>query len=194
MKKTSLPAAARPECELLSSLMDGETSAEEALALLELLCSDDELRGQWVDYHVVGDALRSNEVAASHSTAFCARVARSLAKEPALVAPRMTERGQVTLRRFLAPGLAIAASVAALGFVAVPLLRAPAVPAVQQAATEPVPVTLPAEGTRRAAVTVANARSLQAYLAAHRELTTGAALPRSTPYLRTTPVEQPEGR
>jgi sigma-E factor negative regulatory protein RseA len=194
MKKASLPTAARPECELLSSLMDGETSAEETRALLAVLCGDDELRSRWVAFHVVGDALRSHEVAASHSAAFCARVARSLAKEPPLLTPRTTERGQVTLRRFLAPGLAIAASVAALGFVAVPLLRTPAAPGVQQAATEPSPVTLPAEGTRRAAVTVANARSLQAYLAAHRELTTGAALPRATPYLRTSPAEQPEGR
>jgi hypothetical protein len=40
---------------------------------------------------------------------------------------------------------------------------------------------------------VANARALQAYLAAHRELTAGVALPRATPYLRAS-AEQPEGR
>jgi hypothetical protein len=42
------------------------------------------------------------------------------------------------------------------------------------------------------AATVANAR-IPGYLVAHRELTTGAALPRATPYLRTT-GEQPDGR
>jgi len=47
--------------------------------------------------------------------------------------------------------------------------------------------------SRRAAATVAKARSLDVYLAAHRELAAGVALPRATPYLRT-PGEAPEGR
>jgi len=50
-----------------------------------------------------------------------------------------------------------------------------------------------AAAARRAAATVANARALQAYLAAHRELTTGAAFPRATPYLRTA-TDQSESR
>jgi hypothetical protein len=90
----------------------------------------------------------------------------------------------------------VAASVAVISFVAVPLLRTPApAPSVQQAAVQPPLIAPPTaeEGARRAAATVANARAMQAYLAAHRELTTGAALPRATPYLRTT-TEQAEAR
>jgi hypothetical protein len=92
------------------------------------------------------------------------------------------------MRRHLIPGLAIAASVAVLGFVAVPLMRAPE-PASQTAQAVQVAPAARATGTdaqsaARAATTVANARAMQAYLTAHRELTTGVALPRATPYLR----------
>jgi len=194
MNKVPVVAAARPECERLSRLMDGELSPDEANRLLESLCVDTELRSHWAAYHVVGDALRSHEVAAEHSAAFCSRVAVAISREPTVLAPRAATRG-LPLRRYLAPGLAVAASVAVISFVAVPLLRTTApTPSVQQAKIQPsiAPPTAE-EGTRRAAATVANARAMQAYLAAHRELTTGAALPRATPYLRTT-TEQAEAR
>lgn len=195
MNKAPVPAVMRSDCELLSSLMDGEMSTEEASRLLASLCSNSELRGRWAAFHVVGDALRSNEVAAAHSTAFCSRVAESIAREPTVLAPRAVVKTQSPLRRYLTPGLAIAASVAVIGFVAVPLMRSPAPTlAVQQVAVQPLATPPTAEeGTRRAAATVASARAMQAYLAAHRELTTGAALPRATPYLRST-AEQAEGR
>jgi sigma-E factor negative regulatory protein RseA len=195
MNKAPVVAGVRPECELLSRLMDGELSPDEANRLLESLCADAQLRSQWTAYHVVGDALRSNEVAAEHSAAFCSRVAEAVSREPTVLAPRGATRG-LPLRRYLAPGLAVAASVAVIGFVAVPLMRttAPTTPSVQQATIQPsIAPPAAAEGARRAAATVANARAMQAYLAAHRELTTGAALPRATPYLRTT-TEQTETR
>jgi negative regulator of sigma E activity len=157
-----------------------------------------QLRAHWAAFHAVGDALRSTEVAAAHSTSFCLRVSEAIAREPTVLAPRATVGG-LRLRRYLAPGLAVAASAAVIGFVAVPLMKVsapPVVPAVQQAAVQPSATATAVtadEGARRAATTVANARALQAYLVAHRELTTGAALPRATPYLRTT-TEQPEGR
>lgn len=192
MKKAPVPGTENSECERLSCLMDGELTPEEAGRLLQSLCSDGELRSRWTAFHVVGDALHSNEVGAAHSTAFCARVSAAIAREPTVLAPRAAA-GRALLRRYLAPSLAVAASVAVIGFVAVPLMRSPApAPALQQAAVQPVsPVAQPDEGTRRAAATVANARAMQAYLAAHRELASGVALPRATPYLRT---EQGEGR
>jgi sigma-E factor negative regulatory protein RseA len=195
MNKEPVPAAMRSECELLSSLMDGELDPEEASRLLASLCVDTGLRSDWAAFHVVGDALRSNEVASAHSSAFCARMAASIAREPTVLAPRAASGLRSPMRRYLTPGLAIAASVAVISFVAVPLMRSPApAPVVQQAAVQPLTAAQTAEeGTRRAAVTVANARAMQAYLAAHRELATGAALPRATPYLRTT-AEQSEGR
>jgi hypothetical protein len=132
------------------------------------------------------------------SSAFCTRMTEAIACEPAIVAPRALAPVRSPLRRYLAPGLAVAASAAVIGFVAVPLMRAPdPVPGVQQAAVQALPAASPVSASeqtaRRAAATVANARAFQAYLVAHRELTTGAALPRATPYLRTT-GEQPDGR
>jgi sigma-E factor negative regulatory protein RseA len=175
--------------------MDGELGPDETRLLLQSLCSDDALRSEWTAFHVVGDALRSQEVAAEHSTAFCSRVSAAIAREPTVLALRATSHW-LPARRYLGPGLAVAASVAVISFVAVPLMRSPApAPATVAQATAPsAPVVVAAdEGTRRAAATVANVRAMQAYLAAHRELTTGVALPRATPYLRPT-TEQTEGR
>ena len=194
MKKAPVPTTEPTECERLSCLMDGELTPEEASRLLQTLCTDGELRGRWTAFHVVADALHSNEVGAVHSGDFCARVSAAIAREPTVLAPRASAR-RLPVRRYLAPSLAVAASVAVIGFVAVPLMRNPApAPAAQQAAVQPLtPAAQPDDGTRRAAATVANARAMQAYLAAHRELASGVALPRATPYLRST-AEQGEGR
>lgn len=193
----------RPDCERLSCLMDGELAPEESRALLAALCSDSTLRRDWVAFHVVGDALRSHEVAAAHSAGFCTRVAQAIEREPTVLAPGALAARRPALRRWLAPGIAVAASAAVIGFVAVPLLRPAAGPAPQVAtnaapapgaATPLAAAALPTEDTaRRAAATVANARAMQAYLAAHREMASGAALPRATPYLRAS-AEMPEGR
>ncbi len=149
------------------------------------LCADPELRSEWVSFHVVGDALRSSEVAAAHSTAFCERVAAAIGCEPTVLAPRSISALR-QVRRFFVPGLAVAASAAVIGFVAVPLLQSGPAP-VQQVAVRELPAPPAGEpSTRRAASTVANVRALDAYLVAHRELTSGVAMPRATPYLRST--------
>lgn len=197
MDKSAIDKNLHPDWETLSSLVDGELDPAAADSLLTRLCRDAELRNEWVTLHIVGDALRSSEVAAVHSTSFCARVAAALENEPTVLAPRPPQASRSgTLRRYLAPGVAIAASAAVIAFVAVPLLQSPATVAPsQQVAVTAVPTAAPsaAEASRRAAATVANARALDVYLAAHRELASGVALPRATPYLRT-PGDAPEGR
>jgi sigma-E factor negative regulatory protein RseA len=174
--------------EHLSALMDGELDAREAAAVIDALCRDPELQRRWSDLQLVGDALRSTEVAACHVEGFCLRVTRALAGEPTVLAPR---RGRSALRRYAVPGVAIAASVVALAFVAMPLLRAPAQDAM--ALKQPSLATLPAmaaaepappQAAPRAASAIANARALGPYFAAHRELTAGTPLPRATAYLR----------
>jgi sigma-E factor negative regulatory protein RseA len=198
MNKSTIGKNLHPEWEALSSLVDGELDPAAADSLLTALCRDAELRNEWVTLHIVGDALRSSEVAAVHSTSFCARVAAALESEPTVLAPRPPQANRSgTLRRYLAPGVAIAASAAVIAFVAVPLLQSPATVAPsQQVATTAVPIAAvpsASEVSRRAAATVANARAFDVYLAAHRELASGVALPRATPYLRT-PGDAPEGR
>ncbi len=199
MNESTFPENLHPDWETLSSLIDGELERGASDSLLAALCRDPELRNEWVTLHIVGDALRSSEVAAVHSSSFCARVAAALEREPTVLAPRLAPPVRtLALRRYLAPGAAIAASAAVIAFVAIPLLQSPgSVGTVQQAAVMPVPERASPQGAdagaRRAASTVANARSLDVYLAAHRELAAGVGLPRATPYLRT-PGEAPESR
>jgi sigma-E factor negative regulatory protein RseA len=182
------------DTEHLSSLIDGELEAHEAASILDALCRDDELQRRWSDLQLVGDALRSTEVAACHADGFCARVHRALVDEPTVLAPN---RARPPTRRYAVPAFAVAASVAAIAFVAVPLLRAPSVDVIAQ---KPVPAAAPvatatpdpavSQVAAKAASAIANARALDPYFAAHRELTGGTPLPRATAYLRTSGGER----
>lgn len=194
MNEASRQGEERPWCESMSSLIDGELGEDEARRLLVTLCADQELRSEWISFHLVGDALRSSEVAAAHSMSFCERVAAAIAREPTVLAPRsLAALRQV--RRFVIPTLAVAASAAVIGYVAVPMLQPTGSAPVQQAAVSGQQAPAPAADTsaRRAATTVANVRALDAYLVAHRELASGVALPRATPYLRST-ADAADGR
>lgn len=190
-----MAAIGQVDIEHLSSLIDGELDPQQAAAVIEALCKDSELQRRWADLQLVGDALRSTDVAACHVEGFCVRVSRALANEPTVLAPRPRPH----FRRYLVPGAAIAASVAAIAFVAVPLLRTPTVELAAQrggTATAAVPVVAISEGGEtaqaagpKAAAAIANARALDPYFAAHRELTGGTPLPRATAYLRTSAGE-----
>lgn len=181
---------ARVDIEHLSSLIDGELDAHEAAAVLDALCRDAELQRRWSDLQLVGDALRSTDVAACHVEGFCARVSKALADEPTILAPRPARSA---MRRYAIPGAAVAASAAAIAFVAVPLLRTPAADMTAEQ-RQPVVATTPAvarvedassqQTALKAAAAIANARALDPYFAAHRELTGGTPLPRATAYLR----------
>jgi len=180
------------DAERLSELIDGELAPDVAQALITTLCRDAAAQRRWMELHRVGDALHSSEVAASHSAGFCSRVSAAIAMEATVLAPRATERQG--LRRYWLPTAAVAASAAVVGFIAMPLVRGGT-----ETVTASAPVAVVAQAareqasSRRAAMTVANARSLDPYLLAHREMTGGAALPRATPYLRTV-VDRPESR
>jgi negative regulator of sigma E activity len=191
-----IAASGKVDLEHLSSLIDGELDERETAAVLDALCTDAELQRRWSDLQLVGDALRSTEVAACHVDGFCARVSKALTDEPTVLAPRPVRPAAV--RRYAIPGFAVAASVAAIAFVAVPLLRAPATDMTAQ--NPPAPAAVPATvvattgeqeaRAARAATAIANARALDPYFAAHRELTGGTPLPRATAYLRTSAGER----
>lgn len=183
------------DIEHLSSLIDGELDAHEAVAVLDALCKDAELQRRWSDLQLVGDALRSTDVAACHVDGFCARVRNALADEPTILAP---PPARPAVRRYALPGLAVAASIAAIAFVAVPLLRTPAadIAALKQPtgnASGSIAARAddsPAQSASKAAAAIASARALDPYFAAHRELTGGTPLPRATAYLRTSGGER----
>ena len=75
-------------------------------------------RRVWDNYHMIGDVLRSEELAIKPSDFLYARISRAIDEEPAIVAPRVAP-----LRRYARAGLsgvAVAAAVAAVAWVAVP--------------------------------------------------------------------------
>jgi sigma-E factor negative regulatory protein RseA len=169
--------------ERVSALLDGELDQSQAQATIGAVCRDPSLRQAWHELHLAGDALRSHEVATYDAHGFCARVAAAIASEPTILAPRAVRRGS---RRYWIPAVAVAASVAVIGFGAVPLLRTPETPMIAKSAPS---VDVAAEAAAQKALpTIANARELNArispYLAAHRELTGGTVVPRPLVYLR----------
>lgn len=167
--------------ERISILLDGEMDRGEAAAAIAALCSDTALRHHWHELHRAGDALRSDEVAALDAVDFCSRVAAAIAAEPTVLAPRSAHRAST--RRYWMPGLAVAASAAAVAFVAVPLMRTPETVSVANTSAPAMEVA-----AQKSLPTIANARGLSAsfnpYLAAHRELTGNSVVPRAAVYLR----------
>lgn len=125
------------QAERISALMDGEFDPDELAALLDE--ADTSGRPLWDDYHLIGDALRSDELTLPRSdSAFMASFAARLEAEPHLLAPTaLADAGQsvktagsrvtrinpfLRVRRVL-PTAAAAAAVAALSWVVVPRLQ-----------------------------------------------------------------------
>jgi sigma-E factor negative regulatory protein RseA len=74
---------------LMSALVDGELDSGEADQACALWRASGEARVKWNDYHLIGDVLRSEELArkSSHDSAFLARVQAELARQPVVFAP-----------------------------------------------------------------------------------------------------------
>lgn len=195
-----------PAAERLSALMDGQAagagqgpaSTQDWSAACQEWADSPACRQRWHAYHLIGDALRSQELAAApeHDAAFLATFRQRLAAEPVVLAPApllpTASAPQPAASRRL--GWAAPAAVAA-GFMAVAgvlvVLRAPA----------PEPAALVAQPAARsapgAAVSLVNASAapqagsapmivvngqmirdarLDRYLAAHRGPAQGASL------------------
>ncbi len=109
-------------------------------------------RQVWDTFHLIGDVLRSEELAIKPTDFLYARISRAIDEEPPIVAPRA-----LPLRRYARAGLsglAVAAAVAAVAWVALPQLTATG----PDASEAPVLASSEPEG-------------LHDYVAAHRDLT-----------------------
>lgn len=69
--------------EMMSALADGQLRGEAFARGVEAAAADPAARAAWHDYHLIGDVLRSAELAAAPSAAFMARLSARLAEEPA---------------------------------------------------------------------------------------------------------------
>jgi len=78
------------DAQALSALMDGHASAAEAKALCEAWGREEDLQKDWQLYHLIGDALRSDELAQrpAHDVRFLSRLSAKLALEPVVLAPQ----------------------------------------------------------------------------------------------------------
>ena len=113
-----------PATDELSSLMDGELDASAVSRACSQWRDDPEAQARWHSYHVIGDVLRSDELASDggHDAAFLAAFRQRLAQEPVVLAPATLGAAQVTAARrrsWVAPAAVAAGFVAVAGVLVV---------------------------------------------------------------------------
>lgn len=121
-------------------------------------------RQLWDSYHLIGDVLRSEELAIKPSDLFYARLSKAIDEEPPLAEPSSLKR-YVNWRMGLS-GLAVAAAVSSLVWVSLPYLTS----------TESIPTVAP-----QVVVAVADDAGVWDYLEAHSQIAGSGALPATRP-------------
>ena len=195
--------------ERLSALVDGELDANVVASACDTWRDDSEGRSTWHAYQLIGDVLRSDDLASQpgRDAAFLSALRSRLAEEPVVLAPQPLESAPAAR---LSPGTRsrgrtwVGASVVAAGFVAVAgvlvLTRSPGVmPAATSEAlalaTPQVAQTAPAVALQTTNVVtepqalVANGKlirdaRLDRYLAAHKQFAGTSALGVPSGFLR----------
>lgn len=121
--------------ERLSTVMDGEADDAAVDALCRAWRDDADVRATWHAYHLVGDVMRSQELARSpgNDAEFLQRLRDRLADEPVVLAPQPVSRPvpaprALALRRWMAPGAIAAGFVAVAGVLVVSRMAAPGQP------------------------------------------------------------------
>ena len=180
--------------EALSALTDGQADAAVVARACGAWRDDASMRSTWHAYHLIGDVLRSEDLAASpeHDAAFLASLRARLADEPTVLAPEAappkSTRGAWSARRswmmssVAAAGVGLA--VGALMVTRAPLQLAVApLPAASSVFAEPQ--TLAVDGA-----VVRDAR-LDQYLAAHKQFSGSTVLGVPSGFLRNAAAEKP---
>jgi len=205
MGSVSMQSQASSRGERLSAFVDGELFGEEHLNLDRFLSElDGEDRAAWSSYHLIGDALRSDDLAVSSaaSSAFLSAFAARLESEPHLLAPAAhpVARRLLALRRRVVPAFAVAAAAATLTWIVVPQLQGvPGGPgatqvasvsshgdALQKVAMAPVPAANVVPVAQDA--NIIRDASLDQYLEAHQQFAQQPVMPGSMPLIRAAAV------
>ena len=185
--------------EQLSALVDGEAASEDVAQLCAAWRSDAELRRSWHAYQLIGDVLRSDDLACApaRDEQFLQRLRARMAGEPVVLAPQPAPSPMAagrTVRRWRA-GAAVAAGFVAVAGVLV-ALQSPSpepAPSVARATSPVVPVaTLAspmAQPAGETAVLVTDGKvirdaRLDRYLAAHQRFAGASALGVPSSFLR----------
>ena len=194
--------------ERLSALADGELDSAGCLAACEGWKHDPEQRRAWHAWHVIGDVLRSDELAGCQADARFVQALRvRLAAEPVVLAPAPLVDAERRFRRWGIPAAVAAGFVLVVGAFTVtrpggegasgtsPLARVDAVPATVPAAGTAAP-DAQASVPLRVETRVADGRMvrdprLDAYLAAHKQFAGTTALAVPSAWLRAAPADAP---
>lgn len=184
--------------ERLSALVDGESSDGLPLGQILAAFGDTERRG-WAEFHAIGDALRSDDlaIAPAVSHAFTARFSAAFAAEPHLIAPAaLTVEAAApvrsALRRRLVPGLAVAAAAAMFTWIVVPQMQGAGQPGgsqVQVASVAPQDLQRVSAPARQDLNIIRDA-SLDQYLEAHQQFAQQPVVSGSMPLIRTAVTTQ----
>lgn len=169
----------------LSALMDGEVADAEAERALRRWRDDERARADWHVYHLVGDVLRSSDLAQApaHDEAFVQTLRQRLAQLPVVLAPASSQASARRIRRRWVGSAAVAAGFVAVAGVMLVVTQmglpggepTGALLASQPAVSAPVlrVANLPATGGE--GVLIRDAQ-LDRYLEAHRQFGPSAAL------------------
>ena len=184
--------------EQLSALMDGELTPDEMKRQISALKNDSALNQTWAAYHMLGDAMRN---APQLSVGFTAKLARQLAEEPTVLAPRL--KPQSNTPRYAMPLAASVAAVSMVGFLTwqmapgnhndapISLAAAPLTSLQNVAVTTPQAALPPPMVTVARPETVQFARAVSnSYLLAHQEFSPSYAMEGIPAYVRTVSEHQ----
>ena len=189
--------------ERMSAFVDGESLDEigSVSQFLAELKSDE--RAAWAEYHLIGDALRSDDLAVSpaRSSAFMAAFSERFEAEAHVLVPAIAAKARGgMLRRRVMPAFAVAAAAATLTWIVVPQLQgvdshggtqvASVAPAdsMQRVALASVPAA-----TTRSPIVEANIirdANLDQYLEAHQQFSQQPVMAGSMPLIRAAATSQ----
>jgi sigma-E factor negative regulatory protein RseA len=175
----------------LSSMVDGEAAPGAQAQCLAIWAQRADARERWRSYQLIGDVLRSGELARdeAHDAAFLAALRARLAVEPPVLRPKAETSGPVARRlRTWGVPVAAAAGVAVVAGVTIVLrttVPVPPEPAIAARGAE-VPLVVASEPAAAAAAVAVSTQAvsgrlirdarLDRYFAAHRQSANGTAL------------------
>lgn len=195
--------------ELISALADGQLQGEDFARGVQAAAADPQAMAAWRDYHLIGDVLRSSELAAATpSAAFLARLQTRLQAEaplqPARPAPaeavsaqspafdvRRAPANEPSVRWKMAAGVASLAAVAAIGWNVAGISGNPTAQGRLAAAAPPASGNVIAVSHTGASSPMMRDPRLDQLMAAHRQFGGAIALQAPAGALRNVTFEAP---
>jgi sigma-E factor negative regulatory protein RseA len=187
--------------ELISALADGQLQGEVFARAVDTACAGREALDTWHAYHLIGDVLRSGELAGgAPADRFMEKLSKRLAQEgkadrpqPATLPPIVVRpaANDGVFRWKMVAGVASVAAFAAVGWSVLGTIASPAITAPAQLAISPQQADSATVLTRAEPGVMIRDPKLDELLAAHRQFGGASALQSSAGFLRSATYEGP---